>query len=572
MKKTVFASCAFAASMVALVAAIGQPKPPFKIIFNNDTTNILSSPSPFNQDGRIFNTEKINASVDETADCGGVDVLMMASGMGWDPWWKSTALPMKKHVAWQRQRKGAKPSPYQQYILDGNDLVDTFVARAHQKGQTVFATFRMNDGHHYFGAARIADPELREKKMAVTQFFDEHPELRLGEEADPDSRSKYALDFAQPEVRAYRMQFIKELAQKSDLDGIELDFMRFWMLFHPFRTTSQERADIVTDFVKEVRAAFDRYAKPGQRRYLCVRIPATRDVMDKMGIDPVRLAKEAGVDMFNISGHYYTNMQNEAALIKKMLPENVAVYSELHFACAKQNYKVPLGVENGKGVIYDSDNVPANAKISWVFRRTPEQALKTAAYVVLSRGVDGLSFFNFEYYRSTRNPTDVFGDNFEPPYHLFKELRDPATLAREPQYYFLGHTHNEPYRDGRPFQNVFETGVPQTQWLDMVPPEGGWQKDGRLRIQSVGTLATSRWDVSINGVALTLNPDVSEPYKNPYGTTLGTPEQYRAWTVPAAILKDGLNAITVTLKSAPDGKGIPLFFLDIAMPANAPAP
>ena len=547
------------------MGAQGQPKPEFKIIYNNDTTNILSSVSPFNKDGKEFTTEKINASVDETADCGGVDVLMMAGGMGWDPWWQSKALPMEEHVAWQKKRKGRGPNAYQQYVLKGGDVVDAFVAQAHKRGQKAFATFRMNDGHHYFGAARIEDPEKRATAMAVTQFFDENPQLRLGEEADPDSRSKYALDFAQPQVRAYRMQFIEELAQKQELDGIELDFMRFWMLFHPFRTTSQERADIITDFVKQVREVLDKNAKPGQRRYISVRIPAWRDVMDKMGIDPVRLANEAGVDIFNISGHYYTNLQNDAAQIRKMLPENVAVYSELHFVNARQNYKVPVGVEEGHGVIYEDTNVPANAKISWIFRRTTEQALKTAAYVAQSRGVDGLSFFNFQYYRSTRNPTDVFGGNFEPPYHIFKQLRDMDYLSKEPQYYFLGHTHNEPYRDGRPFQNIFVTEVPQTMWLDMVPPEGGWQKDGRLRIQSVENLEGTQWGVSINGHALEPTSDVSEPYENPYDTAIGKPENYRAWKVPAKILKDGLNEITVVLK---EGKPTPLFYLDIALPSQ----
>ncbi len=567
MKKNLNRLCVLGLSALCACAwgAAEKQKPPFKIIYNNDTTNILSSVSPFNADGRAFTTEKIIAAVDETADCGGVDVLMMAGGMGWDPWWQSKALPMREHLAWQQARKGKGPSPYQAYVLGGGDIVDVFVAEAHRKGQKAFATFRMNDGHHYFGAARIEDEQERAKKMAVTQFFDENPQLRLGEEADPDARSKYALDFAQPEVRAYRMQFIKELAQKQELDGIELDFMRFWILFHPFRTTSQARADIMTDFVKQVRQEFDQNAKPGQRRYVSVRIPAYRDVMDKMGIDPVRLANEAGVDMFNVSSHYYTNLQNEAAQIRKMLPDNVAVYSELHFANAKQNYKVPLGVENGRGIVYEIGRAPAGAKISWVFRRTTDQALKTAAYLAQARGADGLSFFNFQYYRSTRNLTDVFGGNFEPPHYLFKQLRDTDYLALQPQYYFLAHTHNEPYRDGRPFQNVFVTDTPQTMWLDMVPPKGGWQKDGRLRVQSTGDIKDTRWSVAVNGVELKPNADVSEPYENPYDTALGTPGNYQAWTVPAKILKDGLNEITVTLK---EGRPTALFYLDIALPAG----
>lgn len=567
MKIPVILCCVLGAlpSLLPAADASVKTKATFRVLYNNDTTNILSSESPFNRDGKTFNTQKIDASVDETADCG-VDVLMMAGGMGWDPWWQSQALPMKTHTDWQWTRKRQKPNAYQQYVLEGGDVVDAFVAEAHKKGQKAFATFRMNDGHHYFGSARIEDPAERAKKMAVTQFFDENPQLRLGPEADPDARSQYALDFARPEVRAYRMQFLKELAQKKDLDGIELDFMRFWIMFHPFRTTSQERADIVTAFVKEVRAELDKNTAPGQRRYLSVRIPAYRDVMDKMGVSPKRLATEAGVDIFNISSHYYTNMQTEAPLIRKELPDNVAVYAEVaHFTNAKQNYKVPLVQEKGDAKVCDAGNVPANAKFSWVFRRTTDQALMTAAHMAYARGLDGVSAFNFQYYRSTRNPTDVFGQNIEPPFKIFEKLRDPKWLAKQPQYYFLAHQHNEPYRDGRPFQNVFFPDAPQTQWLDMAPPVQGWGKEGRLRIQSMNTLKGTRWDVCVNGTALAPTPDVSEPYPNPYTTAVGTAENYQAWTLPSALLKDGLNEITVVLR---DGPPTALFYLDIALPTK----
>ncbi len=566
MKKLppLFSLC-LCASVLPLAAADAQPKPNFKIIYNNDTTNILSSVSPFNKDGKQFTEEKIIASVDETIDCGGVDVLMMATGMGWDPWWQSKALPMQEHVKWQQQRKSRGPNAYQKYVLGGGDLVDTFAARAHERKQVVFATFRMNDGHHYFGAARIEDPDKRMQAMAVTQFFDENPQFRLGPEADPDARTQYALDFAHPEVRAYRMQFIKELAQK-DIDGIELDFMRFWMIFHPFRTTSQERADIITDFVREVRAEFDKHAKPGQRRYLCLRVPSQRAVMDRVGIDPVRLSTEAGVDMFNVSGHFYSNLQTEAAQIKKLLPDNVAVYAEQHFINAKMNYKVAVGVTpEGKHFVYAPGTAPKGAKISWIYRRTTDQALITAAHMAYVRGVDGLSFFNFQYYRSTLNPTDGHGGIFEPPFHLFKLLRDPAYVAKQDQYYFLAHTHNEPAHSDRPFQNEFVTQIPQTQWLDMSPPVGGWKRDGRLRIQSIDDLTGTDWSISINGTTLEPIADVSEPYKNPYDTALGEPKNYKAFRVPANILKDGLNNITVVLEKGPR---TPLFYLDIALPAG----
>jgi len=37
----------------------------------------------------------------------------------------------------------------------------------------------------------------------------------------------------------------------------------------------------------------------------------------------------------------------------------------------------------------------------------------------------------------------------------------------------------------------------------------------------------------------------SEPFDNPYSPLLGTPEQHRAWLVPATALHDGLNRVEV---------------------------
>ena len=57
-------------------------------------------------------------------------------------------------------------------------------------------------------------------------------------------------------------------------------------------------------------------------------------------------------------------------------------------------------------------------------------------------------------------------------------------------------------------------------------------------------------------------PDRSEPYANPYPQMLGTPEQHRAWTVPASVLKDGVNTAAITLLTG--GKPVPVVFLDVA--------
>lgn len=179
-------------------------------------------------------------------------------------------------------------------------------------------------------------------------------------------------------------------------------------------------------------------------------------------------------------------------------------------------------------------------------RTTPEQ-FNTVAHQAYAQGADGVSAFNFQYYRGTYNPTDVYGAPAEPPYDVFKRLGDPGWLAQQPQHYFIGQGQGQPKKSGRPFQEIVNLGMPVTQMLYLAPPAGGWRKAGRLRIQARQALGSSRWTASVNGSALEPTADVSEPYPNPYPVGIGKPEDFRAWIVSAALLKAGVNQIAVTL-------------------------
>ena len=101
--------------------------------------------------------------------------------------------------------------------------------------------------------------------------------------------------------------------------------------------------------------------------------------------------------------------------------------------------------------------------------------------------------------------------------------------------------------------------------MDMAPPAGGWKSEGRLRIQSNdrdNSIASMRLICRFNGVELQDTDDISEPYPNPYPATLGGPETLRAWTVPAKLLKDGINTIEVTVV---EGEQVKIIFIDLAV-------
>ena len=195
------------------------------------------------------------------------------------------------------------------------------------------------------------------------------------------------------------------------------------------------------------------------------------------------------------------------------------------------------------------------------YRRTTEAQFYTTAHLAYARGLDGVSAFNFMYYRE--HGSGPRGPFCEPPFTVFKHLGDRDWLARQPQHYFLSEVWNSPSVPDRALPKKFQPAQSHRFALDMAPPSHGWTKPGRLRIQSSQDLGDSRWVCRFNGQELAETPDRSEPYPNPYPALLGEPQHHRAWIVPSNLPKDGINQIELILR---EGSPATAVFLDLGMP------
>lgn len=527
---------------VALQAEETVRKAPFRVLFSNDTTNIESCPGPIKKRGEPFTEGHLRASVAETAGRG-IDVHLLQPGLGWVPWWPSEVVPMRRHVEWLK-RLGRQPNVFETYVLNGGDLVRVFIDACRGCGETPFISVRLNDAHHIYRGGR-AKPAEREQALSEFQFFADHPDCRIGPGAEGDERMQYMLDWGRSEVRDYKLKLIGELCRNYDFEGLELDFMRHWIFFNLKKTTSEQRRAIQTGFVRQVRQLLDQNTQPGRHRWLCVRVPSYAETYDAAGIDLAAFA-QAGSDMVNASSHYFTDCQLELAAMCRQLPASVALYAEVQYVSATAQ-KTPD---------------PKSTALITVNRRTTPEQFYTVAHQAYAQGADGVSAFNFQYYRGTYSPTDVYGAPAEPPFEVFRRLGDRAWLARQPQHYFIGLGQGHPKKSGRPFQDPVAPDIPVVQTLFLAPPEGGWRQAGRLRIQARASLAGTRWSASLNGAALEPCDDVGEPYPAPYPVGLGKPEDYRAWTMPPAVLRAGANRIELRLES---GKPVQVTYLDLAL-------
>ena len=543
-------------------ATPNRVKPPFRVLFSNDTRNLRSCASPFHQKGEPFKIEMLEASVDETADTG-IDVHMLQPGLGWVPWWKSEVYPADEHYRWWLKQFGGKPDGFAQYMLDGGDMVEVFVKRCRSCGLVPLVSLRMND-YHGKEYAHLSAEEMRalgSPFMAAhsnSRFYLDNRRYQL--EPDPQDflecadktayirdkrrrarlRDRRVLNWAEPAVRQHRLAMLRELAEGYDLGGLEMDFLRHRRLFRQNETTPDERVKIMTDFVRQVRDLLDRSTAGGPRRWLGMRLPVSLADHGPLGLDLPRLF-DAGLDIFNLSGYYCWQQQTDLPEVVRRVP-GAAVYLELTHTTLRRWTNHPSGFDE-----------PLDRQIE-EFRMSTRQQMTTAAHLVYARGGAGVSSFNFVYYRphGERGP----GVYTEPPFDVFEECHDPRRVAALPQHYFLASGSQLPRR--------MERGKPQPFEIDTAPPQGGWSSDGRLRIQGETSLRPCRFALSFNGRALEPSDDLSEPYPNPYvrAGALGRPEELRAWTVPRRLLSDGPNRIELTLT---EGAPVRIIFIDLAV-------
>jgi hypothetical protein len=526
-------------SAPSLMGAGAAGKPTFDLTWSSDTTHILSTISPYHAAGQPLSASMFQASVDEVADTG-ADVFLLQPGLGWVPWWDGQAVPLADHQQWFQATYGnSGNNAFMNYVLAGNDFIQTTIDQAHARGMAAFVSYRLNDLHHLDQATNPAST----RNGTLAQFYVDNPQYQLGAgPGQPTSAHRRGQNWAIPEVRDYKFSLIQELAQIYNIDGLELDFMRDTSYFRQDQTTGAQRSQIMTDFIGQVRGVLDQTGGVGGHRWLSVRIPGEVEAHDAMGIDVPALAG-LGVDMVTITNFAQYAQQMDIAAIRQSLGPDVALYVEMF-----DNASVTRAPDNSR----------------WQFRKTTRQQMITGAHLAYSRGADGVTMFNMPYYRENVNAVlNQDGPSVEPPFSTIERLDDPQWLARQSQLYFVGSVWDNPKIGNRPLPDVVAVGETVSINIDMAPPTGGWQLDGRLRIQSLADQTGQVWTAKINGVLLSSTADVSEPYPTELTHMTLTVDNYRAWIVPASLLIDGVNVVELTLQS---GVGTDLWYLDLAMP------
>jgi len=289
----------------------------FRIVHNNDGTDALAN-MWFNRKGNLSRKD-INRYVDIVADSKVVTTFMMCTGsdfvyyrskyertFGDD---RNGTLSCNKSVS----ERDAFKHYYANFLSlekEGTDIIDASLTRAKERGMEAFITFRVNDLHFADTASNC--------RVSYPDFWYNNPQFYTG---DPSQgmNSAQALDFTYDEVRKHKLNLIREQLEKyPQIDGYDLDFMRFIVLFKTGE--GAVKAPLVTSFVKSVRQMVDSVSTLRKKKILLsVRVPITVEGSLEKGLDLREWHKQELIDFISIGAHWRGETATPIAKFKKDL-------------------------------------------------------------------------------------------------------------------------------------------------------------------------------------------------------------------------------------------------------------
>ncbi|HOZ45654.1 MAG TPA: family 10 glycosylhydrolase [Candidatus Hydrogenedentes bacterium] len=394
------------------------------------------------------------------------------------------------------------------FIDQGSDCLQIMVDWCRKNDIEVFWSMRMNDIHDAWGA--WYSPHL------FPPIKKEHPEWLMGSaDKRPVNGGWTAVDYAQPEVRDLAFRFFEEVCNHYDVDGVQMDFFRHLTYFRKHawgEPVGTEELDMMTDLLRRVRQMADEVAvRKGHPILISVRVPDSVELCRAVGIDIERWMKEDLIDLMTVSCYFRLNYWDVS---------------------------VDLGHKYG---------VPVYPCLSETRMRDPEAAkvrgslesYRARAVNVWQSGADGIYMFNF----------------FNPTSPLWWELGSMETLEPLDKVYTTGArgTGNLEfwYKGGEQFvkRSLISPDrarplLPgKTEQVDLVVGDDFGKTNPEIVLELRFRDLSKIEDVSVGVNEAALESGALD------GNWLSVP-------VSVAVMKQGRNAFTVTLKEGVEGQPV----------------
>lgn len=217
------------------------------------------------------------------------------------------------------------------------------------------------------------------------------------------------MDYSIPEVREWMLNIMKEVAERFDVDGLELDFVRS---LHVFPTaTAREKQALMTEFVRNARGMLNKVShNKGKKLKLAVRVPQTLEEGHILGYDAPAWIRERLIDYISPFDFSYTDFSapyDEFARLTLGTP--VKLYPTVHPLVAKGYEEVLMSA-----AMY-----------------------RAAASNFYFHGSNGISVFNFPYHWVKTQDSSYIGPAEMYPQALtyLSGLKDPEFLDKGDRNY-----------------------------------------------------------------------------------------------------------------------------------------
>ena len=388
-------------------------------------------------------------------------------------------------------------------MSEGTDVLHLGCEEGRKAGAIVLGGMRMSDAHH---GVRW---EAESGNPLFAQFVMDHPEWCNTWDGDElmaglCGRLDATLNYAVPEVRAHRLQILREMATNYDIDGVELDWMRWCRHFPAGR--QRDHVDVLTEFVRQVREMLDEVGrrKGVEPMILGHRVPATLEEGLNIGCDLETWAKTGCADFLTPMDFLYNdlNLRTEE-FVRAVEGTGCLVYPG--FGSTKYSF----------GFLYD----PRELGYRSVAMRTPDQFRATAANWY-AWGAAGGSCFNMYMWPSEHG--DFYTD-------AIAILSDPGKALDGGRHY----VYLPVWKDSSPHDGASPTGRHNAQMLvfsgdgvgrrqvftfRMADGRSGEKLEGLLRFRIYDASPEDSFAIDLNGVPIP--PDRLKVAYQPEGETL----------------------------------------------------
>jgi len=467
-----------------------------RVIYNQDASEVFlgtfGSPGP----------ETIDKFVDTHAALGVTDLFINVNYQrtnyrsevwesDWDGYDPSLGddQPFFAGIAPERRFETGWPKSVYSVYKGGCDYPKRMIERARRNHVKPWISVRMNDSHY---------PGRPDHPYHST-FWRKHPEWRL---------SNGALDYERPAVREHYMKLIREVCARYDLDGLELDYLRFWLYFRPGR--EHEGAKLMTAFVEEAREATEAAAKRlGHPVALAVRVPSTPWIARRHGLDAVAWAKAGLVDLV-IAASWWASANSDVPI---------------------ETWKGLLSGTDVPVALHLEDGIDSGASGRRTMTHEEMRGLITSGW---HRGADAVYFFNLftgPYQRWAREDHD----------QLVRDAGSYAALRAAPRRHPL--TITDPWSEGAPdkWKPLPYTGRHGVFRLHIGPKP---LADQQARIELVVPDHNEPLDVCLNGIRCPFVGLMEDKHIKASGWKEPQPQRH-IYDVPPEAIGDGYSLIEV---------------------------